>query len=202
MLATDKKLFGRIGIRVAAIAVSMALVMYPLIVYFGLRYFTTVSIALLVGGLCFVRLIVSRANRNARGFGVGVYAISVGGVVLAAASTITRSDEAMLFYPVVVNGILLAIFALSLVSPPTIIERIARIREPDLSAVGVAYTRNVTLAWTIFFLLNGAVALFTAMFTSMETWALYNGMIAYVLMGVMFAGEWLTRRFVMRSARE
>jgi uncharacterized membrane protein len=37
------------------------------------------------------------------------------------------------------------------------------------------------------------------MYTSLEVWALYNGLLAYLLMGAMFAGEWLVRRKVMRS---
>lgn len=31
-----------------------------------------------------------------------------------------------------------------------------------------------------------------------EAWALYNGFISYLLMGLMFAGEWLIRRRVRR----
>ena len=37
-------------------------------------------------------------------------------------------------YPVVVNAALLAIFAHSLIVPPTVVERLARLREPDLPA--------------------------------------------------------------------
>ena len=37
-------------------------------------------------------------------------------------------------YPVLVNAALLGVFAYSLISPPSMIERFARIREPDLPA--------------------------------------------------------------------
>jgi uncharacterized membrane protein len=51
----------------------------------------------------------------------------------------------------------------------------------------------VTRAWCVFFVANGGIALWTALAASDATWALYNGAIAYVLIGAMLAGEWLLR---------
>ena len=62
----------------------------------------------------------------------------------------------------------------------------------------MAYTRRVTQAWCLFFALNGVVALATALAASDEVWMLYNGLVAYGLIGAMFAGEWLIRRHVRR----
>jgi uncharacterized membrane protein len=47
---------------------------------------------------------------------------------------------------------------------------------------------------------NGALAAYTAVFASREAWALYNGVIAYLLMGGLFAGERLLRRRVLPAA--
>jgi uncharacterized membrane protein len=80
------------------------------------------------------------------------------------------------------------------------IERFARLSEPELSPAGVRYTRHVTQVWCAFFVVNGAIAAYTAAFASREAWALYNGLIAYVLMGVLFGGERLVRRRLMRIA--
>ena len=71
--------------------------------------------------------------------------------------------------------------------------------EPDLPASGVAYTRKVTMAWQVFFLVNGSVALATAMLGNVSVWSLYNGFVAYLLMGMMFAAEYLIRRRVRAS---
>jgi uncharacterized membrane protein len=65
---------------------------------------------------------------------------------------------------------------------------------------GVIYTRKVTWAWCGFFALNGTAALVTALWASERIWALYNGLVAYVLIGLLFAGEWLVRQRVMRDA--
>lgn len=80
------------------------------------------------------------------------------------------------------------------------IERFARLHEPDLPESGVRYTRKVTFVWCAFFILNGAAALWTALQASLELWALYNGLIAYVLMGALLGGEFLVRGFVRKRA--
>jgi len=103
------------------------------------------------------------------------------------------------FYPVMMNLGFLVLFASSLFSPVSFVERLARIREPDLSPQAVIYTRKVTWVWSGFFLVNGTIAAFTALWTTDAVWMLYNGMIAYLLMGTLAAGEWLFRQRVLRA---
>ena len=47
----------------------------------------------------------------------------------------------------------------------------------------------------------GALALVTALWTSDRTWALYPGLIAYGLIGLLFGGEWLVRQRVKAGHR-
>jgi uncharacterized membrane protein len=102
-------------------------------------------------------------------------------------------------YPVLVNAIMFGAFGYSLIYPPSMVERFARIREPNLPNEAIGYTRNVTIIWSFFFAVNGAIAFITALWTSAATWSLYNGFIAYLLMGLLFAGEYLVRlRFKAR----
>lgn len=96
-------------------------------------------------------------------------------------------------YPVLVNGALLGVFGYSLAHPPSLIERLARLQEPDLPAAAIVYTRRVTQVWCGFFILNGAIALGTALWASEAVWSLYTGVIAYGLMGLLFGGEYLLR---------
>jgi len=102
-------------------------------------------------------------------------------------------------YPVLVNAAFLAAFGWSLTTPRSMVERLARLTEPDLPPSGVAYTRTVTKVWCGFFIVNGAIALATALWASEATWSLYNGVIAYVLMGILFGGEYLVRLRVKRA---
>ena len=87
-------------------------------------------------------------------------------------------------------------FALSLWSPPTVIERLARLGRgvAELPPDAVRYTRHVTEVWCGFFTLNAAIAIWSALAASREVWALYNGFLAYVGMCVLFFGERVVRR--------
>lgn len=100
-------------------------------------------------------------------------------------------------YPVIVNATLLGVFAYSLIVPPSAIERIARMRDPHLPAPATGYTRRVTQVWCVFFAVNGAIALYTALYASSALWSLYNGLLAYIFIGLLFAGEYCVRRRVM-----
>ncbi|MBX3486593.1 MAG: hypothetical protein KF798_01660 [Candidatus Paracaedibacteraceae bacterium] len=106
-----------------------------------------------------------------------------------------------LFYPVCMNLIMAFVFGISLIYPPTIIERIARRREPDLDERGVAYTRQVTKVWFGFCLINGMISLFTAVSGNIDLWTLYNGVISYGLMGILFVGEYCVRYHLRRQSR-
>ena len=96
-------------------------------------------------------------------------------------------------YPVLVNGALLAAFGASLLSGPSMVERLARLRESDLPDAAVGYTRRVTQAWCLFFLVNGGIALGLALDAPEALWSLYTGVVSYALMGLMFGGEYLLR---------
>lgn len=100
-------------------------------------------------------------------------------------------------YPAVVVAVALAVFAISLFRTP-LVERFARGMGEVLDARGVAYCRKVTVAWVVFLSVHLAVTVATV-FARREVWAFYNGCLAYLLMGAMFAGEWLVRRRVRRG---
>ena len=108
---------------------------------------------------------------------------------------------AVKLYPVGVNICLLGAFSSSLISPPSFVERLARLKVPELSERQVRYARSVTKVWCAFFIFNGSTALATALWARNEVWALYNGVLSYLLMGCLAGAEWLTRRRMLsRSA--
>ena len=96
----------------------------------------------------------------------------------------------------VISTFMLGLFGSSLLHGMPIAERLARLQEPDLPARAVQYTRRVTQVWCLFFLLNGLIAAGLTLWAPLSWWTLYNGLIAYIAMGLLFAGEWLTRQRV------
>jgi acyl-coenzyme A synthetase/AMP-(fatty) acid ligase len=62
-----------------------------------------------------------------------------------------------------------------------------------------SYCRKVTVIWCAFFILNEAAAAFTIFFGSDFVWSIYNGGISYILMGILFACEYLVRIRVQKT---
>lgn len=177
-------------LRLIPLLVGLALVLYPAAVYLGISRWGAQPLALVLLGVVILRWFASRRLRQPMGNGLWlvIAAAVVAGITLA-----TGSVTGLKSYPVVINVFMLALFAHSLKRPPSMIERFARLREPDLPASGIAYTRKITVIWCFFFAINGAIAAAT-LFASDELWALYNGLIAYLLMGLLLAGEYLVRQ--------
>lgn len=180
-----------------AMVVGFALT-YPLVVYFGLQHFEPRIFGALLGALLLLRKWQSvrscatrlRPAERLSAAVLGAYTLTI---------VASNSELLLMLYPAVVSLSLLSVFGSSLLCPPTVIERMARLSEPDLPPSGVSYTRRVTQAWCAFFVFNAVVSA-TTMFASRDVWLLYNGLIAYLLMGVLFAGEWLVRLRVRRRA--
>jgi uncharacterized membrane protein len=127
-------------------------------------------------------------------------ALALVAFVLGGASLLLRTPNFVYFYPVMVNAVLLSVFVSSLYGPQTIVEKIARLKDPRFSDLDIPYARKVTLAWTLFFAINGCVAFATVLLEDKLYWSIYNGAISYVLMGLMFAGEFYYRKRYIKSA--
>ena len=181
------------GLRLVA---ALLMLSWPFVVWFGLTHNSLHWLLPLMALMLLFRLRQARqAIAPLRAVSVGV---AVVGIALCAASWLLKTHQLLLFYPVAVNLIMLAVFGGSLKTAMPLVERLARLREPQLPAAAVRYTRRVTQIWCIFFVLNGGMALFTALYGDMRLWTAWNGMIAYLLMGALMAGEWLVRRQVIK----
>jgi uncharacterized membrane protein len=167
-------------------------ILYPVLIYFGSRHFSPRILALVLAVLVLGR------GRSTFGARISTWIVAAG-LLLALIAFGSNNALLLKLYPVVVNVSLLAVFASSLRYPPTIVECMARVRVPNLPQPAVVYTRRVTQAWCAFFAGNGLLALWTTWRWSDQAWFIYNGIIAYVLVGVFFAGEWLVRRRVLRG---
>ncbi|RTY59941.1 DNA gyrase subunit B [Pantoea sp. YU22] len=125
--------------------------------------------------------------------------LSLFGAIFTFSAGALRSLHLLLWYPVLVNLLLLIMFAGSLRGPMPLVERIARLREPNLSPQGVNYTRRVTWLWSLFFLFNGSVAAATCVAGNLNWWTLWNGGVSYLLTGSLMAGEWLVRQRIRQE---
>jgi len=175
---------------------------YPIAIYCALLWFEPrVIAAVLVIALLLRRPRVTLAFVS--GFSWVSHAVIVAAVGLSIGAALANDETLLRLYPAGVSLALLTVFALSLWSPPTVIERLARLGRgvAELPPDAVRYTRHVTEVWCGFFALNAAVAIWSAVAASREVWALYNGFLAYVAMCVLFFGERVVRRLRFPATR-
>lgn len=105
----------------------------------------------------------------------------------------------MQIMPVVINGLLCALFVTSLGQDRTpLITRLASImRGGIMPAPVVVYTRRVTLVWSLFFCMLAVSSLLLAVFASLETWSLFANLLSYLLIACLFLAEYFFRRWYL-----
>jgi uncharacterized membrane protein len=178
-------------VRLARIALGVA---HPFLIWLSLRSFAPRQVAcaglLLAGGHWLFRRKSSHSLR--------ALALPAAAVALALVPSLVWNDpRSLLATPALVSFGLLAGFGLSL-RGESVVEAIARAQHGPLSAEQTRYCRRVTLVWCVFFLANGVVALVLALTASTATWALYTGLLAYLLIGALFASEFVYRQWRFR----
>ncbi len=176
------------------ILTALLIILYPFIVFLGLKHWSINTIAPLLLIIFTLRFFLIKNKLAVLAWFSKAVTFFV--FILVLLGWILKNNGLLLFYPVTMNAIMLTLFAYSLWRPPSVIERLARLQEPDLPEEGVQYTKKVTFIWCLFFIINGSIALWTCLQNNIELWTLYNGAISYILMGLLFAGEWIVRKWV------
>jgi len=90
---------------------------------------------------------------------------------------------------------LAAVFGRTLIGErDALITRMAKfIHGEQLSERHLRYTRNITVAWTVFFLANAAVSTVVFIWAPVAWWAVYANLLTGPLIGLMFVGEHIVR---------
>ena len=176
---------------VLKILLAALLVAFPFWAFLGLTRFGIVPVALGLAVIAALRVLLafSKTTLLQAGFAIG----------LAVLALVFRAERAVLLYPVLMNGFFLLFFASSLLpgSMPAV-ERFARLKDKNLPLEAIRWCRGVTIAWCIFFVANGGIALWTVFLEDKQYWTLWNGFGSYIAMGLMFAIEYGLRRLKMR----
>jgi uncharacterized membrane protein len=177
--------------RLSDLTLFLVGILYPFIVYFGMDHVSTPVFGLILGALWLVRAPALLRQPGGRWM-LGITLVYCGVLAFGGEEHLLR------WYPSLICALLLAAFGLSLKFGPPMIERIARVTEPDLPPVAVRYTRKVTWVWVVFFALNGTASGLLAEWGPLSWWTFYNGILAYSVMGALFLGEWILRQRLRR----
>lgn len=185
-----------LGTKITLIAVTLLAALYPLLVYVGLNTLGLVFLAGVLWLLACLRVVLTGPDRQAKHF-LLLIVISL----LCLLAVVSQQLLYLQFYPVIMNLAVAGLFAYSLTQEQTVIEKMAlRYRPHNADQPHVLrYLRKLTLAWAILLTGNACIALYTALFTSTQTWALYNGLISYAVMAAFVLLELVVRHFYRAS---
>ena len=99
---------------------------------------------------------------------------------------------ALKFYPVIMNAFIFCVFFSSLFCKETVIQKVAKKMDGELTDFSRNYTRKLTYVWCVFMFINLSISIATV-FMSAKVWELYNACISYIALGVMFGVEYIVR---------
>lgn len=188
-------------LKVIAVVLNVVLaVVYPLAIWFALAHYSPRTVGILVAATI-VPIMIVRHHDAPREHLWAVMRIPLVVVAVLAAGIVFDDARFLLMVPVLINTGLLITFGASLgkASDMPIIERFARMQEPELSDDKQRHCRQATVAWCVFFVLNASAAAVLALAAPVSWWATYNGGIAYALIGCMFVGEYIVRKYRFRD---
>jgi uncharacterized membrane protein len=169
---------------------------YPLVIYLAYSRLGTRGLGALL--LAFYALSLSF---RLRGSAAEVWALvrrHLGLALLIGLAIASGNRTLLLLLPVVVSLYLLWTFAASLRNGPPIIERFARLAEDDLPDFTLPYCRKITVVWCFFLAFNALLVVVLALTAPLAWWALYTGLVFYLLMGALLAGEFVARKLWFR----
>lgn len=169
---------------------TLVSIAYPLLWYFGRQWGWFDALALGMAVLWLTRGCIQRDRAQK--------AVSFVLAAFFCAVWLLQKPQSMYWYPVWVNLLMLLVFGVSLLGKQSLIERLARLQDPNLPPEAVPYTRRVTQIWCVFFIFNGSIAALLVWLQRFDWWAWYTGIIAYILMGLLLGGEWLYRKKILR----
>ncbi|MBK8180218.1 MAG: hypothetical protein IPK67_15285 [Planctomycetes bacterium] len=170
---------------------------YPLLVYAGLAWLDARLIWLFVGTVLLLRSFAARERLPLlrRGLFLPILCLGAGAALIGALSNDPRS---LFLVPALVNLSLLATFGATLWKGPSLVETLARLQTEELSPAEIAYCRSVTRLWCGFFLLNAAAIAAFALWGTAAQWTAYTGLVSYLLVGLLFASEYVYRHYRFR----
>lgn len=174
------------------IAFIFLLAVYPFIIYFGIQVVPPSLFGILLVIVLLLRFGIIPSGERAT-------ALPLVGVLLiyAVSTAIFGSTKLLLYYPVLVNLLLFILFAGSLRHEEPFLLRIVRASGMPISEHGPRYLTRLTAVWAAFFVVNGAIAIWTTI-QSIEIWTIYNGLVSYLLAATLMLCELAFRRHYKR----
>lgn len=176
--------------RLLGLLVVIASVVYPLAVYFWIQEISAVFFGFIIAGLGITKFCLAKDKNNKQELALLIAALACAIFVIAA-----NSQIAIKLYPVLISSFVASLFVISLLGEENLCEKMARLRGKTISPVAKIYTRKLSIIWAAVLYTNAIIALYLAMFASTQAWAIYSGLLSYVILGFFILAEIIYRQY-------
>jgi uncharacterized membrane protein len=185
------------------------ILLYPILVFSALVIFKLPIrfLSIFIIALALAYFLVNRHTYKGR----NAVAVFVSPAILCCIGVVcffTGSSLTLKLYPVLANFVYFVIMITSVFIPPPVVLYIInafdkKLRDNLEPAAFERCCRRATIAWCVFFFFDSIIALVTVFRAPAIVWGIYNGGITYVLMGMVFAGEYfIFKKMERRSLAE
>jgi len=183
-------------------------VLYPLFVFCVLVVFKLPIRYLSIGIIIFA---IAYSIFNSRHYkGKHTAALFISPVILCAIGAISlllddKYDKIVIkLYPMLADLSYMTIMITSFFFPPPLAFYFIDIFDKSIKTklpkeLFNRYCFKASLVWVIFFFIDGIISLLTVYNCSDVLWGIYNGGISYCLMGLIFAGEFIILKIIMKK---
>jgi uncharacterized membrane protein len=167
------------------IATSLTLLLaYSLSVHLGVLSGHTLPALILLGGVFSLAIIASGRR----------ILLLIVPLILYLLLSWRFAAELILLPPILINLTLAIVFGSTLVPGATpLITQFSRIMKGDLDAKAIRYTRQVTIAWVVFFCLIAIETVALTLYASPFVWSLFTNFLNYLFLFLFFFFEYLLR---------
>lgn len=175
-------------------------ILWPFAVFFSWHYGAAQYLCLFLVVIYLVKLVFGKSYKKQSDilFSCGRM-IAVIAIFLSIMSFVLDSFDILSYYPVAVNLVFLLCFSLSLIKPPSMVERFAALTETTITQRISDYAYKVTVIWCCFFIINGLISLYTVIKSDQYLWLLWNGFGSYLAIATLMSSEYLIRRRLKRK---
>lgn len=174
---------------IKSIIVTGLFMAYPYLIYRGIESGLVWIAPAIFSGMY---LMQSFATKNVK---IKLFKASVAiGLLLGAFYLQTITAKVL---PVLIQLFLMYFFGRTLLKGkgPSFIESFVRLEFPEFPPGVSEYCRQLTILWTAFFGFNAVVCVLLAVWGNDALWALFNGVIIYLMIGVLMISEYIYRHF-------
>jgi uncharacterized membrane protein len=187
--------------KLARVASVVFIAISPVVLYVAVTRLSVMKAALVIAGWITLRTLPAALATVSRDQLIAAIKLPLVAIAFSVLGALTNNRGLLLLIPSATQLGFAWVFASSLRagSKMPLVEQFARMQKADLGEDEIKYCRTVTWIWAIYLAACAVAGMVLAWVASPEVWALFTGVGAYVLVAVLFAGEFAFRKLRFRN---